>query len=133
MKRKISPMKRIFQITLLALTLAFLLPSCGKPGSGGKATIRGVVQHHDDPIANAIVYIKYDAVEFPGEDVSVYDASVMADANGNYEIADLRKGDYYLFGSGFDTAINDDVIGGIRVTINDRKETIETMVPVTED
>jgi len=105
--------------------------SCKKEGPGGKSTIMGVVKHHSDFIPNATVYIKYGAIDFPGESTSNYDSQVTADAQGNYQFTDLVKGDYYLYGYGYDATIFEDVKGGVAVNVKKNK-TVETVVAVTE-
>lgn len=123
-----------FQKTILlvaAICLSTVFSACHKEGTGGKSSISGSVKHHDAAIPNAVVYIKYGVKEFPGTDVSKYDASVTADANAHYEFKNLRKGDYYLYGAGYDNTIMEAVTGGISVKLKYNKET-ETDVPVTE-
>jgi hypothetical protein len=119
---------------LYAFSLAalILISACGKEGPGGKATIKGYVMHHSDPIPGAVVYIKYGVSESPGTDVTYYDASVNADTSAYFEFTNLKKGDYYLFGVGFDPAITETVSGGVPVKISSKSETVETNVPVTE-
>jgi len=118
-------------LLLTAICLSAVFSSCHKEGTGGKSSISGSVKHHDASIPNSVVYIKYGTKEFPGTDVSRYDASVTADANAHYEFKDLRKGDYYLYGVGYDNTIMEAVTGGIAVKLKYNKET-ETNVPVTE-
>ena len=120
-------MKKIFFFLFFALLLA-----CTKPGPGGKGSIKGFIKHHDKPIPSSVVYIKYGATESPGTNVTYYDESVNTDANANYEFPDLKKGAYYLFGVGFDSAIGKPVSGGVPVVIKSKTETVETDVPVTE-
>jgi hypothetical protein len=121
--------KTLFLFLSLAL---FGFISCGKEGTGGKAVIKGQVKHHDKLIPGAVVYIKYGAKDFPGSNVTYYDASVTADAQANYAFPDLKKGDYYLFGIGYDSAIALPVSGGIHAEIKKKTETVEINVPVTE-
>lgn len=115
----------IFSVVLLVVT------SCKKEGPGGRANIHGVVAHHGLPIPNATVYIKYGATEFPGTDVAEYDDQVTADATGKYEFSNLVKGDYYLFATGYDAAILENVKGGVYVKVK-RNEHKEAEIPVTE-
>lgn len=122
-------MLRISFIILLALGLA---TACKKNQTGGKASVKGVVSHHGKPIADAYVYIKFNAVEFPGEDFSKYDTYVKADANGNYSIA-LYKGSYYLFAKGYDLDIPSPFVvqGGVSFSIRN-KENLTRDIAVTE-
>lgn len=113
--------KKTELISLLFIVTVMLFASCKKEGTGGKSTIKGIVKHHSTIIANAIVYIKYGAKDFPGADVSNYDANVTCDANGNYEIKELRKGDYYLYGVGYDSAISANVYGGLSAKLRNNE------------
>ncbi|MDQ3047641.1 MAG: hypothetical protein M3R27_08850 [Bacteroidota bacterium] len=117
------------KIFLLFFFTILFFTSCHKEGIGGKGTIKGVVKHHDNAIPNSTVYIKFGATEFPGTNVSAYDANVSADASGNYEIKDLYRGDYYLYGIGMDAG--DVVTGGVAVKLK-RNKTVTIDVPVTE-
>lgn len=125
-------MKSIKVTILLALVLTLGFTSCKKNGTGGDATITMTVKHHDLIIPDATIYIKYDAKEFPGEDVSKYDNSVKADGNGYAKFEGLLKGDYYLYGVGYDSNISETVKGGLGVEISKRSQIKEVIVPVTE-
>jgi hypothetical protein len=116
---------------LTGLLILFFSLSCKKNQLGGKSTVKGKVMHHEKIIPNAIVYIKFNAKEFPGEDASNYSTSVRADNEGSYSFK-CYKGDYYLYGVGFDNSINKAVVGGLPVHIRN-KETVEVDVAVTED
>jgi hypothetical protein len=123
-------MKKIILFSTLVFFGIFL--SCKKNQLGGKSTISGKVMHHSKVIANAAVFIKFKATEFPGADTTLYDAKVRADGNGNYSIK-CYKGDYYLYGFGFDYAIPAPyhVVGGLHVNIRNN-ENVNTDVAVTE-
>lgn len=111
--------------------LLFLF-ACKKNQLGGKSTIKGTVLHHSKPIPNATVYIKFKAKDFPGSDTTKYDDHVKADVNGNYEIK-CYKGDYYLYGYGYDYSVSPPrVVGGVPVHIRN-KETVTVDVAVTEN
>lgn len=80
--------------------------------------------HHIDAIPAATIYIKYGAIDFPGTNVSTYDAQVTADAQGAYKFEGLQKGDYYLYGIGYDTAVVDDVMGGVAVKVRKNEDIV---------
>lgn len=122
-------MHKLFAFTGLCLCLFI---SCGKEGPGGKAAIVGTVKHHSATIPGAVAYIKYGTTESPGTNVTYYDANVTADAQAHYEFPDLKRGDYYVFAVGFDSAIAQPVYGGIPVEIKSKTETVTADVPVTE-
>jgi hypothetical protein len=122
------------KIEILAFAVILTITACKKNDTGGKATIKGTVAHHSRAIPSATVYIKYGATEFPGSDVSVYNANVVAGADANYEIKSLRPGNYYVYAVGFDAAINEAVFGGVPVTIrnSEKKKTIDANIAVVE-
>jgi hypothetical protein len=122
------------KLMLFLLTALVSIAACKKNGTGGKATIKGIVAHHSQAIPGATVYIKYDALDFPGSDVSKYDSNVSAGGDGSYEIKNLLPGDYYLYGVGFDIANSEPVFGGVPVKIrrSDKKRTLEVNVAVVE-
>jgi hypothetical protein len=122
-------MRNIFSVLVLATSLTIV--SCHKEGEGGKASVSGTVMHHTTPISASVVYIKYGESEFPGPDVSQYDAQVTADANGRYEFSSLYKGDYFLYGVGYDNNVGEIVSGGVAVEIKKNKD-YSANVPVTE-
>lgn len=121
-------MKKI--IALSSLLLLIFCLSCKKNQLGGKSTIKGSVVHHSQIIPNATVYIKFNAKDFPGPDAGAYDDKVVADAEGRYEIK-CYKGDYYLYGVGYDNSIKEAVTGGLAVHIRNN-ETVNVDVAVTE-
>lgn len=123
MKTKIS--------IIIMFIVFFAISSCKKEGTGGKSSIKGSVKHHSLIIPNAVVYIKYGAKDFPGADVSKYDANVTCDANGNYEIKEQRKGDYYLYGVGYDSGISANVYGGLSAKLRN-SESINLDIAVVE-
>ncbi len=120
---------KIFSFALLALL--FSLSGCKEEGIGGNAEVAFTVEHHEDMIPYATVYIKYGAKEFPGATTSVYDDSVLTDATSHGHFHELVKGDYYLYGVGYDSAVSEIVKGGIGISL-DAKDALETTVPVTE-
>jgi len=125
-------MKSNFKIRYVSLILLSLLfYSCHKEGIGGKSSLDGTVYHHSKPIPNAIVYIKYGATDFPGTNVSSYDDHTTADASAKYQFDNLRKGNYYLYGVGYDDAIFATVSGGVAIKLKYNKSA-STDVPVTE-
>lgn len=91
-------------------TISFLLlliigaSACKKNQLGGKAVVQGYVKHHGKNIPYARVFIKLKCYEFPGNDTNVYDDKVITDVNGYFKI-NFYKGDYYLYGFGYDYSI----------------------------
>jgi hypothetical protein len=122
------------KILLLSISLIFCFSffACKKNQTGGNATVKGVVRHHGKAIANAYVYVKFNATEFPGDDYKLYDTYVEADANGNFSIS-LYKGSYYLYAKGYDIDIPAPhiVAGGLSVSVRN-KENLSRDIAVTE-
>ena len=117
---------------ILILFVSLLLTNCKKNKIGGNAEIKGKVLHHAKSIAGATIYIKYNAKDFPGEDVTKYDTKVNADANGNFSIK-VYKGDYFIYGYGEDKDIPPPYIvkGGAQVSIRNR-EVVDIVLAITE-
>lgn len=117
---------------IFSLLFSLVFFSCKRNQLGGKAEIKGQVKHHLKIIPGATVYIKFNAKEFPGSDVSLYDDKVTADANGNYTIK-CFKGNYYLYGVGYDEDVPPPhtVKGGAPINIRNR-EVVEAELAVTE-
>jgi hypothetical protein len=116
-------MKKICIIAICFISVIFLA-ECKKNQLGGKSKVKGIVAHHTKPIANAIVYIKFNSKEFPGQNTAVYDASVTANSSGYYEINNFYRGDYYLYALGTDPQIAAPYIvkGGLSVSLKSREE-----------
>ncbi|MEM9022329.1 MAG: hypothetical protein AAGB22_01210 [Bacteroidota bacterium] len=131
---------KFWNYVVLVVSLPLLMVACGDDdsdevmaGPGGNAVISGNVQHHEVNIPNANVFIKYDATEFPGTDVSVYDDSqVSGSVDGSYQFSGLQVGNYYLFSVGYDSAVSDQVLGGLPVVISEDTQTRSIDIPVTE-
>ncbi|MBX7109073.1 MAG: hypothetical protein K1X61_10540 [Chitinophagales bacterium] len=129
-------MKNTIILTTAILVAFLFFSSCSKEGLGGEATIAAFPKHHEKPIPNTTIYIKYGAKDFPGTDVSVYDDAKIAEAEAGEDphahFENLKKGDYYLYGVGFDSSINQVVTGGIPVEIKEKSGETDIVVPVTE-
>lgn len=99
---------------------------------GGSCFIKGKVSHHSKAIANAIIYIKFNAKEFPRKEIELYDHSLSSNVNGEFSIA-CYKGDYYLFAKGIDdqSTQQKDVFGGAPVNIRNN-EIVEMNLAVSE-
>ena len=127
-------MKAIFSF-LSAVFIILTLAACCKGGGGGDATITASPYHHSKAITGSIVYVKYDATEYPGADPANYSTYFSAAASDvPVKCTGLKCGDYYLYCVGYDNAISQKVSGGLHVKIKfgDRKSNADTNIPVTE-
>lgn len=127
--------KSILLICFAALVITIFI-SCKKNGVGGDNSIAAFPKHHSKTIPNAVVYIKYGATEFPGDNVSMYDDSKVANKEGTIDahahFSGLLKGDYFIYAVGFDSAISQIVKGGIKVKITSKSGEQDVEIPVTE-
>lgn len=130
-------MKKISSaIAFLTLAACISFTSCERPndvevgGTGGNAILKITPQHHGNNIDSCTISIKYNAQDKP----AAYDNEVKCVMENGKPVATfsgLKKGNYYIFGRGWDPSIEQHVEGGIPYTITEEK-TIEITVPVTE-
>jgi hypothetical protein len=127
--------KPVFCVIALVSSAAFL--SCNREdgntaGKGGNATLRITPTHHgaSKSIIDFKVYIKYNATDKP----SHYDDSASTVQVSGEPVAlftGLKKGNYYIYGYGFDTSIKQNVKGGIPYPVAS-ETTLNIELPVTE-
>lgn len=120
---------------LSVVAFVFLLASCKhkyEPGFTGESVISGRVLHHDEPIGNAVVFMAFNAIEWPGTTMAAYDTMIVANADGFYRFENLNAGFYYLYSTGFDTQINQGVKGGVPVELSKKNIEKSIDVPVAE-
>lgn len=133
-------MQSLNKIALVA-TLCFAVVSCKKEGLGGNATVVAFLKHHDHIIVNQAdypdtVFVKFDAKESPGTDVSNYDTFFGGEAGEDHvHVKGLQPGNYFLFGVGMDSSIVQRVKGGVAIKIKhkEKDEEIDLDLPVTEE
>jgi len=100
-------------------------------GKGGNATLRITPKHHQPAKDSVMVYIKYNTLDKP----SSYDDSARTQVIGTDTVATftgLKKGNYYIYGYGWDPAIQQNIKGGIPYVITE-EVTQSLVLPVTED
>lgn len=130
-------MQRIAAYITIASVAIFSLTSCDRnktevAGKGGSTTLKVIPQHHGENIDSCTVYIKYNTQEM----TTAYDEEVkcvMENGNPVATFTGLKKGDYYIYGKGWDKKIEKDVIGGIPYKIQEDNKTLNINVPVTEE
>lgn len=115
--KKISFIGRgVVLLMVFTLSSVFLFQGCKpeeedgdncSPGRSGNLRIVLNMIHHTRPIKGATVYIKYGAVEFPGEDPGLYDYSTTANALSSFAAIDsLACGQYYIYAVGIDSLLD---------------------------
>lgn len=106
-------------------------------GTGGDLTLVVFPQHHGKPIPNKANYLDTVFVKFNTQDApsdGVYDKYFVGEAGEDHiHLTGLKCGNYYLFGTGYDTTINQRVKGGIPYTTEQSSGEVDLNLPVTED
>ena len=137
-------MKQLFKNIILLFFLFLVAMSCKKEdekcigGSGGKVTLKVLLQHHNHTLTNLknyrdTVYVKYNVQEYPGSKPSDYDASYFGEYGQDYVlIPNLRCGNYYIFAVGLEPQHFMRVSGGIPCTIEAVEGEVTKIIPVTE-
>jgi hypothetical protein len=131
------------EIILSALFIVSLFTACKKDdkcsaGTGGSLTIVAFPQHHGKTIYNQpnyldTIYVKFNTQESPGVSTANYDTYFVGEAGEDHvHMEGLKCGDYFFLGAGFDTTINQRVIGGIPYSTNQKEGEIDLNIPVTE-
>jgi len=128
-------------VTLLCIVVGLSSVSCKKKadpvvptgGLGGTATLLIYPQHHAKAysINTCKVYIKYNASDAP----ATYDDSaicICADSIVSCTFTNLKNGNYYLYGYGYDTVVHYTVAGGLGVSISTQGATTNVALPITE-
>jgi hypothetical protein len=115
-------MKQVLYYSTVIALLSVLTVSCSRKdpdaepeqvaGKGGNATLLVTPQHHGKNIDSCMIYIKYNTQDLPA---TSYDDSAWCVKQGDKPVAtfnNLKKGNYYLFGRGWDPNIAQRVQGG---------------------
>ncbi|MES2835916.1 MAG: hypothetical protein V4667_00205 [Bacteroidota bacterium] len=121
---------KLLQATFFIVLTTSLFVACKKAGTGGNASISAFPEHHEDPIKNGVVYIKYNATDLPGTEPSDFDAQANVEGDHAHFHA-LKKGKYYLYHIGYDSAYKSIVTGGVAIVIKTESEQIIS-IPVAE-
>lgn len=129
------PYLHIMRVRLTAFLIPVLFISssgCKKesPDSiAGDLRLEITALHHSWAVPDVPVYIKKNAVVFPGEDTSLYESGLTTDEAGKAVFESLHPGDYFVFIKGYDSIWGDTVIGkkSLRI-VSDSQVT----VPVSE-
>jgi hypothetical protein len=120
-------MRIYFKLAAMAvISSTALFTACKKDpkaGKGGKAVLKITAKHHGTVIDNCMIYIKYNTKDLPAD--KKFDDSAKSTWVNNTSVAtfaNLNKGDYYLYGVGYDSAIAQTVVGGSPYVISEETE-----------
>ena len=112
--------------------------SCQYAGTGGNTTIVAKPEHHGVPIISKIGYVdsafvKFNTQESPGISASSYDL-VLAGEEGedHVHIEGMKAGKYYIMMTGYDSTINQRVIGGLPYILTQTSGEVDLAIPVSE-
>lgn len=124
---------KTIRIIVVAIAVISILASCKKAGTGGQVTVAAIPQHHGKSIYGATVYVKFNTKDSPGTDAANYDMTLVGDATEEHiHVEGLKKGDYYFYAVGYDSAISMPVYGGVPLTIKEKSGEIDLEIPVVE-
>ena len=95
-------------------------------GAGGNVELSFYVYHHDSLIPGAMIYLKYNATEFPGTNPASYDLALQAGTTGHDKghahVPNMKCGNYYVYSEGNDPSLNDTLVTGGRPFVVSQKE-----------
>ncbi len=85
-------------------------------GKGGHSWLSVIPRHENDDIDSCIIYIKYNTLDIPQQ---YDDSQLVVRVDGRYRVTftDLKPGNYYLYGKGWDNVRSLPVAGGFPYTI----------------
>ena len=115
-------------LIFLVIVCLFMFTTCSKPGPGGKASITVSVKASKLTSRNTNVFLKYDTKTAPGTTADSYDEVAITNEVGEVYFTNLKKGDYFVFASGFDSLLMVAASGGAAVTIKKRTESLEELI-----
>lgn len=132
---------RILTFAVVTATAALSFAGCRKDdddtaGKGGSATLRIRPEHHGVPVDSCRIYIKYNAQDAPSD--GRYDDSTNLQFVGSGFpkmglFPGMKRGNYYIFGRGWDPAISQVVRGGTPFNVNSDQPQFEIVLPVGEE
>jgi hypothetical protein len=130
-------MGRLFSVLVSIMFSLTVISGCRKndkgppAGKGGTMNLRITPQHHGENIDSCMIYIKYNALDAPvGFDDSL--ACINSEGRSVALFSGLKKGNYYLFGKGWEKPFSIEVRGGIPYSIRLQDTTLDVFLPVTE-
>ena len=137
-------MKFIFRFSAFIAFALFMFFACKKGdeqcvgGTGGNVELNVYLQHDTHAVVNLknyrdTIYIKYNTKEYPGPNLSGYDAVVIGDWPGDFvRVTGLKCGDYFIYGAGYESVHGYRVSGGIPCSIGQTEGKLSMTIPVTQ-
>jgi hypothetical protein len=112
--------------------------TCEYLWKGGSLTIVAFPEHHGAPIPSLAshpdtAFIKSNTSNFPGLNPNLYDTFFVGLTGDDFvRIEGIKKGNYFIFMTGYDANIFERVVGGIPYTLTIDTGSVDVVVPVTE-
>lgn len=130
---------RVYLAIIASITMLF--SSCAKEGLDGDAVLAVKPSHHGQPIPSLAAYpdsvfVKFGAKDVPADPTHDYDALFVGTVGEDHiHCAGFKWGYYSIYVAGWDSTINQRVVGGVTTKIKraDRNNEITLEVPLTED
>jgi hypothetical protein len=117
-----------------------LISSCCREGTNGDATVVVFPKHHGVPVNNHVgypdsVYVKFNTKDLPGTRPEDFDVIFVGEGREDHvHCPNLKCGNYYFYVTGYDSASNSRVVGGMHVKVKhkERKNEIVLEASVSE-
>ena len=122
------------KLHLLAAALSMAFWQCSSSSNGLRTEACFTTQHHDKIIPNITVYVKFDAVDFPGyDDLESFNLRQTSDAQGRVCFRDFPLGDHWFVAIGYDEEIREQVIGNIDIRFDLSNLKVDQILYVGEE
>ncbi len=137
-RRRIIPMKNIYQLLLGASCAAALFQACYSYPESIPLNTKICVQtsHHYFPIPDATVYVKFNADSFPGylQKPEYFDKVFKTGKDARGCLEGVPEGNHWLIAFGYDSLhYPNEVFGNLPVTISiDEHPVVDTFLFVSE-
>ena len=119
---------------LLALNLGVTFMSCNQADPNLRTQACFTTQHHNQIIPNIAVYVKFDAIDFPGYDnFNQFNLMQTSDRNGRVCFNDIPLGNHWFVAIGYDEEIREQVIGNIDIRFDLSNLRIDQILYVGEE
>ena len=116
--------RKLLAFSFITMSIVLFFNACNKADDApvgtavGKVVMTVDVRHHAWGVPGLPVYLKYNATEFPGTNISAYNISATTDQNGSVQFKQLSLGNYYLYARGWDAVFGDTVVGYMPVVVD---------------
>lgn len=129
---------RVF-FTYMVFFLALFISGCKKKDTVTPVTSKIIlavsVKHHDVPVPQLPVYIKFNTSSYPGRDSTKYDVRKLTDNAGMVYFPNIIPGNHYIYGYGYDADWGMNVIGYHPLIVTSSSvvnDTVRTLLYVSE-